>query len=369
MKVLIMGNLLPIHEPLRLAEELSMLDCLTDGRLISGFARGIPREYFAYGVDLSESRARFEEAWEIIKLAWTEETFPYHGKFWSYDDVAIWPRPVQQPRPPVWVPVTISKETIEWAGRENIPITPGANATLPVRQDMVRFYAECLEKHGHTITPDHINMGVSVYVADSRRAAFEEAGQYALYFFHTLFSHGNVASVARQQQSGYRSESDFDYIRPENREDFLRSLQGFRSLTLEDLEENERVCWGSPAEVRDSLIELADQLGAGTLMLNFNQGAMPTIYSCGTCSGSEKRCCLRSRRTRLRGYRWSNSPSPLASLALGEGWSKAWVRERKSLWKREIFPSCPLLSFQALLPAKRYRRSRPPKLTWSASSS
>jgi alkanesulfonate monooxygenase SsuD/methylene tetrahydromethanopterin reductase-like flavin-dependent oxidoreductase (luciferase family) len=275
MKLLIYGNLLPIHNPLRLAEELSMLDCLSNGRLISGFARGIPREYVAYGVDLAESRARFEEAWEIIKRAWTEEVFSYQGKFWSYNDVAIWPRPVQQPHPPVWVPVTVSKETIEWAARENVPITPGANASLPARQDMVRYYAECLAKHGHTITPNHVVMGASVYVADSREQALKEAGTYTLYFLHTLFSHGNISNVERQMQSGYRKESDYDYIKPEHREGFLRGLQGFRQTTLADLERSERLAWGSPAQVRDSLIELAESLGAGTLMLNFNQGAMP----------------------------------------------------------------------------------------------
>jgi alkanesulfonate monooxygenase SsuD/methylene tetrahydromethanopterin reductase-like flavin-dependent oxidoreductase (luciferase family) len=275
MKLLIYGNLLPIHNPLRLAEELSMLDCLSDGRLISGFARGIPREYVAYGVDLAESRARFEEAWEIIKLAWTEEVFTYQGKFWSYKDVAIWPRPVQQPRPPVWVPVTVSKETLEWAARENVPITPGANATLPARQDMVRYYAECLAKHGHTITPGHIVMGASVYVADSREQALQEASPYMLYFLHTLFSHGNISNVERQMQAGYRKESDYDYIRPEHREGFLRGLQGFRRTTLADLERSERLAWGSPEQVRATLIELAESLGAGTLMLNFNQGAMP----------------------------------------------------------------------------------------------
>jgi alkanesulfonate monooxygenase SsuD/methylene tetrahydromethanopterin reductase-like flavin-dependent oxidoreductase (luciferase family) len=275
MKLLIYGNLLPIHNPLRLAEELSMLDCLSNGRLISGFARGIPREYVAYGVDLAESRARFEEAWEIIKRAWTEEVFSYEGKFWSYKDVAIWPRPVQQPHPPVWVPVTVSKETIQWAARENVPITPGANATLPARQDMVRYYAECLAKHGHTITPNHVIMGASVYVADSREQALKEAGTYTLYFLHTLFSHGNISNVERQMQSGYRKESDYDYIRPEHREGFLRGLQGFRQTTLADLERSERLAWGSPEQVRDSLIELAESLGAGTLMLNFNQGAMP----------------------------------------------------------------------------------------------
>ena len=75
LKLLIYGNLLPIHNPLRLAEELAMLDCISGGRIISGFARGIPREYVAYNVSLEESRARFEEAWEIIKRAWTEEVF------------------------------------------------------------------------------------------------------------------------------------------------------------------------------------------------------------------------------------------------------------------------------------------------------
>src|SRR6266498_690933 len=173
MKILIYGNLLPIHEPLRLAEELAMLDCLTGGRLISGFARGIPREHMVYNVSLAESRDRFEEAWEIIKLAWTEEVFSYQGKYWSYKDVAIWPRPVQQPHPPVWVPVTTSQETLEWTARENIPITPGAVATLGARQDMVRYYAACLAKHGRTLTPDHLIAGANVYIADSREQALK----------------------------------------------------------------------------------------------------------------------------------------------------------------------------------------------------
>jgi len=65
------------------------------------------------------------------------------------------------------------------------------------------------------------------------------------------------------------------WLRPENRDDFLRTLQGFRRVTMEDLKRNERLCWGAPADVRDALIGLADALGAGTLLLQFNQGAMP----------------------------------------------------------------------------------------------
>jgi alkanesulfonate monooxygenase SsuD/methylene tetrahydromethanopterin reductase-like flavin-dependent oxidoreductase (luciferase family) len=275
MKILIYGNLLPIHEPLRLAEELAMLDCLTGGRLISGVARGIPREYKAYNVNLADSRARFEEAWEIIKLAWTEEVFSYEGKFWTYHDVAIWPRPVQQPRPPVWVPVTTSQETMEWAARENAPITPGAVGTLAARQDMVRYYANCLAREGRTITPDHVVTPASVYIADDREQALKEAGPYVLYFFHTLFSHGNLYNVGGQRQSGYVREEGLGWLRPENRDDFLRALQGFRKMTPEDLKRNDRLCWGSPAQVRDQLIALAEALGSNTLLVQFNQGAMP----------------------------------------------------------------------------------------------
>ena len=275
MQILIYGNLLPIHDPLRLAEELAMLDCLTGGRLISGVARGIPREYKAYNVNLADSRARFEEAWEIIKRAWSEEVFSYEGKFWTYKDVAIWPRPVQQPRPRVWVPVTTSQESLEWAAREDAPITPGAVGTLAARKDMVRYYAACLAKEGRSITPEHVVTPASVYIADSREQALREAGPYMLYFFHTLFSHGNISNVGRQRDAGYVREEGLGWLSPENRDDFLRALQGFRHVTMEDLKRNERLCWGTPAEVRDALLGLAEALGSNILLVQFNQGAMP----------------------------------------------------------------------------------------------
>ena len=72
LKFLILGNLLPLHNPLRIAEELAMADCMSRGRILSGFARGVPREYNVYDVPMAESRARFEEAVEIIMKAWTE---------------------------------------------------------------------------------------------------------------------------------------------------------------------------------------------------------------------------------------------------------------------------------------------------------
>jgi Luciferase-like monooxygenase len=110
LKFLLLGNLLPLHNPLRIAEELAMADCLSRGRILSGFARGVPREYGVYGVPMAESRARFEEAVDIILKAWTEDVFSYEGKFWSYKDISIWPRPYARPYPPVWVPFMAARK-------------------------------------------------------------------------------------------------------------------------------------------------------------------------------------------------------------------------------------------------------------------
>jgi alkanesulfonate monooxygenase SsuD/methylene tetrahydromethanopterin reductase-like flavin-dependent oxidoreductase (luciferase family) len=276
LRLLIYGNLLPLHDPLRLAEELAMLDCLSSGRIVSGFARGIPREHNVYRVPLRDSRARFEEAWEIIRRAWTEESFSFAGKFWSYEDVAIWPRPVQQPHPPVWVPVSGSKETIEWAGRHDIPITPGLVPTRGLREDIIRYYATCLAQHGHRLTPEHLIIQASVYVADSKAQAVREAGPYTLYFNQTLFSHGNISEAGLQRDAGYLTSGSFDYVRPENLHAVSGDRERFRGMTMADVERDaQQMAWGTADEVTERIVDAANHAGAGTVLVNMNRGAMP----------------------------------------------------------------------------------------------
>ena len=276
LKLLIYGNLLPLHQPLRLAEELAMLDCLSDGRLISGFARGIPREYQVHHVPLAESRARFEEAFEIVMRAWSEEIFSYSGRFWSYQDVAIWPRPVQQPHPPIWIPITGSRESIEFAARHNIPITPGLGSAGGLRDDIIRYYAGCLRKHGHQISPDHLALAVSAYIADSKAQAVKEAGPYHLYFNRTLFSHGNFTETSLARAAGYASPTSTEYVRSENLRAAERPREDFRNMTMDDVaRQAEHMPWGPPQEVAERIIAAADQAGAGTVLISVNRGAMP----------------------------------------------------------------------------------------------
>lgn len=278
LKLLIYGNLLPLHEPLRLAEELAMLDCLSNGRLIAGVARGAPREYRIYNVPMSESRARFDECFEIMRKAWTEESFSYEGRFHSYKDVAIWPRPVQQPHPPVWVPVTGSKESIEWAAENDIPITPGVGALagpvgIAAREDTIRHYAKCFAKAGRRVTPDHLNIQADCYVADSKAQAVKEYGPYVLYFHNTLFPFDHVT---QENTQGYYSASARDYLRKESRQFAASDAPFSGGMTMEALaRQAEHMPWGTADEIVERVIAEADEVGARTILLSCNRGAMP----------------------------------------------------------------------------------------------
>lgn len=276
LKFLLLGNLVPLHNPLRIAEELAMADCLSRGRVWSGFARGVPREYNVYGVKMSESRARFEEAVDIIMKAWTEPTFSYEGKFWSYKDIGIWPRPFQQPHPPVWVPFTGSKETIEWAAKHNFSaVIPDHHRGLT--QDIIGYFAKQMTSHGRTLTPEHICYFADAYVAPDRATAVQEYSPFYLYFVHTLWHHGSLEKASSPAGTGYLSSASYDYIKPENRVGAGVDREGMMKTTLADIErkiDHGELAWGSPKEVTEQLIAGAERMGANTLLLNMNVGAM-----------------------------------------------------------------------------------------------
>jgi len=103
-KIAVLGPSLPTLNPVRVAEEFAMLDAMTGGRLIAGLMRGTPNEYVTYNFNPSESRARFAEALEIIRRAWTEPgPFPYEGRHYPLRYVNPWPLPSQRPHPPIWI--------------------------------------------------------------------------------------------------------------------------------------------------------------------------------------------------------------------------------------------------------------------------
>ncbi len=115
-----MGNSLALYNPpTRVAEEFAMIDVISGGRLIAGFPVGTPMDTcFAYGQNPSMLRERYLEAHDLVMRAWqAPDTFAFNGRFNQQRYVNIWPRPVQQPHPPVWIPGGGSVETWQWCAR------------------------------------------------------------------------------------------------------------------------------------------------------------------------------------------------------------------------------------------------------------
>jgi alkanesulfonate monooxygenase SsuD/methylene tetrahydromethanopterin reductase-like flavin-dependent oxidoreductase (luciferase family) len=273
-KILIYANLLPIHEPLRLAEELAMLDCMTNGRLIAGVGRGAPREYKIFNVPMSESRGRFNEAFEVIKGAWTEDRFSFDGEFYQYNDVSIWPRPVQQPYPPVWVPLTGSKETIEWAAANDATITPGVFAG-PMREDTIRYFAECQARHGRKVDPDKISIMVDCYVADSKDQAIDEYGEYLTYLFNTLLRYDQVWQK-EVSKKGYYSSTAFEHLRNGAKGTLAEDDTVFNEWTLDTVRgAAQNMPLGTADEIVERIIAECTDAGANNVLLVCNRGHMP----------------------------------------------------------------------------------------------
>jgi alkanesulfonate monooxygenase SsuD/methylene tetrahydromethanopterin reductase-like flavin-dependent oxidoreductase (luciferase family) len=274
LKILIYANLLPLHEPLRLAEEIAMLDCLSNGRLISGVARGAPREYRIFNVPMSESRGRFEECFEVMRRAWTEDRFSFEGRHYSYQDVSIWPRPVQKPYPPVWVPVTGSRETIEWAAANDATITPGVFAG-PMREDSIRYYSQCLARHGRKISPDRLSVMIECYVADSKAKAVEEYGPYLMYLFNTLLAYDQV-SQSEVHKKGYYSPTAFQHLREGMKGTLAEDATVFNKWTMETVRAAaENMPIGTADEVVERIIAECNEAGASNVLLVCNRGDMP----------------------------------------------------------------------------------------------
>ena len=173
---LITGAVIPaFNHPVKLAAELAMLDNLSGGRLDVGFGRAfIPKEFEVFGVDMADSRARFEEGIDLVTRLWTEDRVSHEGRFHRLRDVHLQPRPVQTPHPPVWIASIASEESFVWAGRRgyHVMIVPYAGSMERVR-DLVRAYRAAWRDAGHPPGREQVQSSLHCYVAETGREAVE----------------------------------------------------------------------------------------------------------------------------------------------------------------------------------------------------
>ncbi len=172
-------SILPLHHPLRVAEDYAMVDVTSGGRLEFGIGRGnTPMDYTVFGIPPEESRARFVEATDLIVDAWSQERFSHSGTYWQCTDLALFPRPIQRPHPPIWVAGT-SDETARWAGQRgyNIMTVPHPFPPERVFPSVEAWRAE-LAAAGHDPAARHNMAHVRVWVdetAERARAMMEPA--------------------------------------------------------------------------------------------------------------------------------------------------------------------------------------------------
>jgi alkanesulfonate monooxygenase SsuD/methylene tetrahydromethanopterin reductase-like flavin-dependent oxidoreductase (luciferase family) len=167
---------LPLHNPILVAEELAMLDVLSGGRLEVGIGSGYQRQEFdGVGVDIEESRERFREATEVIRLAWTEERLTFHGKYTSVDDLWVVPKPLQEPHPPLYVAISTSPETVEWAASRNIqPILGGPTDIMGQAPQVLKLWREKMQASGHPHIHLQPPMAKGIYVAPTMEEALND---------------------------------------------------------------------------------------------------------------------------------------------------------------------------------------------------
>lgn len=167
-------TLLPLHQPLSLAEQAATADILSGGRLEFGVGRGsIPTQFHGFGIPVEENRARFDESLEIIRRAWTETRFSHHGRFYHVDNLAVVPKPLQQPHPPIRVGVH-TPESFAHLGDLGLPIYSGTTTTpLPELRQGMGLYRQHLQASGHAWRDDQMALMFPMHVAATSKAARE----------------------------------------------------------------------------------------------------------------------------------------------------------------------------------------------------
>jgi len=263
-KILMLGAPLPIVDnPLRLCEELAMIDCISRGRLIAGVVRGGGVESLANNVNPAYNRERFEEAHDLLIAAWTRPgPFRWAGKHFAYRVVNPWVLPLQKPHPPIMVPGTASPETVIWAATHQYPYVV-LGSSLEQTAELIDLYRETAATAGYTMGPQHIGYLIRVFVADSEAKAQAEGRNF-------FWQNGALSKQPREWMAppGYAS-IDFAGIRR------LRAVsKPFDSQAYQEAQANYQVVVGTPDQVTDKLRTIRDRLGSGHLCLWAHDGYM-----------------------------------------------------------------------------------------------
>jgi alkanesulfonate monooxygenase SsuD/methylene tetrahydromethanopterin reductase-like flavin-dependent oxidoreductase (luciferase family) len=234
-------SIAPLYNPLRLAEEVALLDVLSGGRVNWGAGRGFERsEFRAFAIPGEESAPRFQETVEIVLAAWKNQRLTHKGRFFDYENVEVLPKPMQTPHPPVWM-AAASTPAIEWAAAKGFSILMDPHTSRADIATKRRHYAAKLAEAGHSDRGRTIPMARLVAVEESAEKAREVATRVAEW---TLRSYvGGTHDNIRQEARTFGGKNPVDFY-------------------LDDV-----MIHGTPESVVDQLHAFAEQAGMTYLMV------------------------------------------------------------------------------------------------------
>lgn len=218
---------LPLHDPMHVAEDFAMLDNLSKGRVIFGVASGYHPDYNRmFNVPMKERGSRFEEGFEVVMKAWSGERFTHHGKHFHYEDVQLTPLPYQKPHPEIWVGGMFPK-TIARAGRlgdawcsDPFPLDP------EVWHAQVKLYRDSARQHGRS---SKVVLMREAWCAPTKKEADETFVPIALQEWLFYFRHGILT-----HHPDFKTEADFTVERAREHfvcgtpEDCVRQIEKYQ---------------------------------------------------------------------------------------------------------------------------------------------
>ncbi|MGB1885570.1 MAG: LLM class flavin-dependent oxidoreductase [Gammaproteobacteria bacterium] len=251
-----------LNPPIRVAEEYAMLDAISEGRLIAGFPVGLGGDFsYSYGMAPMEQRGRYYEAHDLIKKAWTAtDSFAWNGKYYQLPMVNIWPQPVQQPTPPIWVPGNASPSTWDFVLKNDYAYCYLTYFGAKGATHMVEGFWQRAEEMGRDRNPYRMGFLVPVGVADTDEEAERIYGGASEYFYHK----GLHLPEQLLAPPGHMTHSSLSHLitkRPFPPYDELKKQR------YPEFNDRDYVVCGSAKTVTERLLNIIKTLNVGHLMI------------------------------------------------------------------------------------------------------
>jgi alkanesulfonate monooxygenase SsuD/methylene tetrahydromethanopterin reductase-like flavin-dependent oxidoreductase (luciferase family) len=254
-----MVTLLPVRNPLLVAEEMAMLDQMTGGRLDVGIGRGgKASEYQCFGLDTADSRARFQESFDLVRRIWADEMFEHEGPHFKVTKTtALSPVLVQRPHPPVYVTAN-SPESIRWAAERDFPFVQLDSMFEDCQRDTA-FYRDIRRASGFAQHP-RLCLTREVYVAPTDEQARREAKDYLMHYWNLW---GRFTQFVKAGQV------------PASFESWYQRAPRLFAMSFEELIDAGLVLIGSPETVARQIRRHRDELDLAVFVCSFQLGGMP----------------------------------------------------------------------------------------------